>query len=295
MDGKEQVTEVIDYCKKIMSGDSLVTFAYDDGDTDVPCWTKMNYKDANPVFGDATLGIPGGRIIEVYGPESQGKSALAYYMIGQFQTSGGLAALADIEQSFRKEWASKLGVDHSTLMRLQLGERKIKSKFELEGMEDLFIKIENLIEAANEKAPGLPLLCVWDTVAATPPRKELAGDYGEEGMALQARALSAGLRKLYNSLKYSNVTLLCLNQVRAKFGAFTYDDTTGGRALKFYSSVRVKVRRVSQIERKATKGIQVVAQNMKNKLAPPFESVHFEVTTAEGLKFYDPEARKRKR
>ena len=242
-------------------------------DSEVLHWTSLRSKHLDRVFGDEKQGIPAGRIVEMFGPESHGKTSLLLHIFAEVQRAGGLVALADPESSFREDRAIQLGVDPKAILHLQLRERADGKGFE--GLEDLFCKIEDLIKVADAVAPGTPLVIGWDTVESTPTRAELDGEFGDDSIAEKARAMSAGLRKLFfETLRGSNATLIAVNQVRTKIGYISYDDSPGGRALKFYASVRVKVVRTGIL---GVSGIRGVVENRKNKVGPPHRKVGFEL------------------
>lgn len=251
----------------------------------VTVWLDTGDSFLNGVLGDPKLGIPGGRIIELYSAESQGKTTIALWLLGLAQRAGGLAIYADIEGSYDEEWAALQGVDVEELLVLQLEDEIIEKKGKdpdivPEGMEDLFAKIHSIARICKREDPEMPVIIAWDSVAGTPTKKELDGEYGDEGYALQARALSKGLRKLYGELRGSGVILLCINQTRALIGAWRpMQETPGGKALKFYSSIRAQVQRMSKTE----KFINCKLYNRKNKMSPPFTSVDLRIDFTKGL------------
>ncbi len=261
--------------------------------SNVTVWVDTGDEQLNSVLGDPDKGIPGGRIIELYSAESHGKTTIALWLLGLFQRADGLAIFADVESTYDEAWAKKQGVDTDDLLILQLGDRLVsKNTYEPEGMEDLFEKMASVARICREDNPEMPVILAWDSVAATPTRKELAGDYADEGYALQARALSKGLRKLYGELRGSGVVLLCINQTRTVIGGYRpYQETPGGKALKFYSSVRAKVQRVRKLETQGV--IECELRNVKNKISPPFQMNKLSIDFQRGLRWVKTKKKKK--
>ena len=256
--------------------------AFDNSPTHVKRWISTGSKLLDYIVANRTDGgLPEGRIVEIFGPPSIGKSHIAIQIARSTQQMGGIVVYIDTENATSVENLGLLGVDISTRFVY----------VDTHCTEEVLSIAEATIMRAKAMDKDVPITIIWDSVAATSPKAELVGDYDKESIGLQARAISKGMRKITGVIANQNVLMICLNQIRTKIGVMFGDPTTtpGGKAIPFHSSVRIKLGAGQPITNKEKEviGINVSAKTIKNKVSPPFRTVNFEIHFGIGIKEHE--------
>ena len=256
--------------------------AYDESPTHVKRWVSTGSRQLDYIISNRSSGgLPEGRIVEIFGPPSIGKSHIAIQIARSTQSMGGIVVYIDTENATSVENLALLGVDIS----------KRFVYIDTHCTEEVLSIAESTILKARAMEKDVPITIVWDSVAASSPKAELTGDYDQNSIGLQARAISKGMRKITGVIGQTNALFNCLNQIRTNIGVMYGDPTTtpGGKAIPFHSSVRIKLGAGQQITNKDKEviGINVSAKTIKNKVAAPFRSCNFEIHFGKGIQEHE--------